>query len=1222
MADILKRTNVENKDFDFTADDVNELIDAINLSYNNGGTIIKTNGDGTKILADDGEYKSFEDFISNSQEFKNLLNKVNNHINNTNIHLTNRQRLLLNKIIDNGNGTKFLSDDGTYKTISSSGGYNYDSYYDDYAYDLEFVRDKSLSKGGDITGGFMTSYEKYSYAQICLGQWLSCGAMYAQQSPYIDELGDRIGYYAIKQIQKKYDKNKMLQIDKGQEITIFLEENDSFVHDDYENFITVGLKGLNCYELDENTNKITISDKYTSFDIVNTQPFTQQYKPTKIIISMDIKNMTYSSLGEVYNYDYFHNGVLNNKPVLAVGQRGSVQEGLLKYDFFVLPESNNLTRVKYEIEVDERVCQFDIDIVLPLAKADSKYWGSDNYTKALITFYDFWLDNISLIAQRRVNTTSSKLLQTVDDLIIDKITNEGLSTEVELSDYYTKSETDNLLSEKSKVQSSDKNGYIKIDDNDVVVYQNNGVINTLKEAITYDNYEFYYIFNEKNKNDIMVIDTYYHNYNTYQVKILFDPKEENHFYRIQTTNLDYACFTNLYYKDNNNNIYSSATVKLDPNSIYYVYFINTKTYYQKISDGNINKNFNSHTLGYYINSSNSNDVINFKFYKDGILYGDNSINKTTALSNQNVYLYYDYNSSMNEYTIDYFLKHVTTKYGIYCYIVFGNNSSIDNYVETLKKTNSNIQSNNFYIHFLFVVNGKCLKEKIFYSSNEITAGLDYVLGNNVFLENDNIKDGGIENIYTKGSIKSNKFSSTNIKLYDSDTLDESKQMFEIGKTTFNNTTTDIATMLHHKKDYASVIGYQQPEDSSYAYGSYIVFDKYNKLKRTYGDTYSIEFRQPAIFNEDVKFLGTVEGTINSVPTGCYSKTEVDNKFLALSGNTKGTAMSGEIYLGNSKGLYGVDTNGNPIRLTVHSNGTNYFGVKDCPSMIRSSNNPQVMVGDKTYTMYHTGNKPKVIENCCWTMGTSSDKINMYYKLASFEITNNYGSYSGEFNIGFSQHGNATSPHYKLGVWVKRQDSVFSMDLKLWGYNSGNFAKFILVKTGTYQATLYAYITNQYTSLYMTQLGRVLSSASETFYSNQTPISTIGTTQVVAKDMDKISVSGGLYSLFSGVINATGIATTLRNVNNCVNTSGQFVVPATGKYRISGLVHNKNHLYFTNINTTTDKWTLMYADSLTVSTSSYLPFTRDCELKYGKTFVLSDKDNSRSDWTSVSIDLLP
>ena len=79
--------------------------------------------------------------------------------------------------------------------------------------------------------------------------------------------------------------------------------------------------------------------------------------------------------------------------------------------------------------------------------------------------------------------------------------------------------------------------------------------------------------------------------------------------------------------------------------------------------------------------------------------------------------------------------------------------------------------------------------------------------------------------------------------------------------------------------------------------------------------------------------------------------------VPLAGNTKDSPITADMYFANSKGLFGIDPNGNPVRLTVHSNGTNYFGIKDCPSMIRSSNNPQVMVGDNIFKIYHTGNKP-------------------------------------------------------------------------------------------------------------------------------------------------------------------------------------------------------------------------------------------------------------------------
>lgn len=848
MADILKRTNVENKDFDFTADDVNELIDAINLSYNNGGetSIYQWSDNLVYNPYFSIDYEGRNQYDNTKEDGIHILNGYWNGTSGwTNFSRGNRKDFET-CIIDN---TKMLhfTKVGTEELIIPSG------VRPSTDYGMENVRIPVCDYSGD-----------------------SCNVI-------------KISFDYISPSNKQF----------------------VFVCKSVEGNIIKSCKVLKFYTNNIETKYETIyfrDGKYILLPSVATK--------TKIEIFFEgAKSTTINA--PIYNYK---------------------QIGI-----FALRDKKN----------DDYEQTF----------ADSWYNREFYFGNPCINLLSFTKDknkNILNKSNEELNYIKNQLNSHINNNLVHlKTDGEGsklLTDNGSYSDnYYNKEDIDDLISKKSKVESSDKNGYIKIDDNDIVVYQNNGVINTLEEAITYDNYEFYYIFNEKNKDDIMIIDTYYYT-NAYQVKVLFDPKEENHFYRIQTTNLNYVCSTHLYYKDNNN-IYSLSSLKLDPNSIYYIYIIDKKLYVQKISDGNTDKNFNSHTYGYYMKSNSSDDVIDFKFYKDGILYGDNSIDKTTALSNQKVYLYYNYNLSMREYTIDYFLNHVMTKYGIYCYIVFGNNFSIDNYVEALKKANSNIQSNNFYIHFLFVVNGKCLKERVFYSSDEIIGGSDYVLGSNVFLENSNIEDTGIEDIYTKGSIKSDKLSSTNIKLYDSDTLDESKLMFEIGKTTFNDSTTDIATMLHHKRGYASVIGYQQPEDSSYAYGSYIVFDKYNKLKRTYGDTYTVEFRQPTIFNEDVKFLGTVEGTINSVPTGCYSKTEVNNKFLALSGNTSSTAMSGEIYLGNNIPINGIAKDGTVIPLILIYGKDVFVGGSNNNLYLRSKNNPIAQINGTNQTIYHTGNKP-------------------------------------------------------------------------------------------------------------------------------------------------------------------------------------------------------------------------------------------------------------------------
>lgn len=134
----------------------------------------------------------------------------------------------------------------------------------------------------------------------------------------------------------------------------------------------------------------------------------------------------------------------------------------------------------------------------------------------------------------------------------------------------------------------------------------------------------------------------------------------------------------------------------------------------------------------------------------------------------------------------------------------------------------------------------------------------------------------LEDYYTSVQIDnkfndlSNSFQTKKVEIIDGENV-----LGAYGKTIYNNSDTDIAMTINHKRDYASAIGYQTPEGSQYELGSYVIFDKYNKLNRTYGDEYSIEYRQPTIFNENVKFLGKIEGDIT--PSDCYTKAEVDSK---------------------------------------------------------------------------------------------------------------------------------------------------------------------------------------------------------------------------------------------------------------------------------------------------------------------------------------------------------
>ena len=427
--------------------------------------------------------------------------------------------------------------------------------------------------------------------------------------------------------------------------------------------------------------------------------------------------------------------------------------------------------------------------------------------------------------------------------------------------------------------------------------------------------------------------------------------------------------------------------------------------------------------------------------------------------------------------------------------------------------------------------------------------------------------------------------------------------------------------------------------------------------------------------------------ITSCVSSDHTPTASEIGALPIGGNTKDTAMTGEIYLENGKGLYGVDTNGNPVRLAVYSNGTNYFGAKECPSMIRSSNNPQVMVGDNTYTMYHTGNVPKALwsagdktaesgteapnaghlamntiynngypcsygnlltlsgsgkselamewtgndtpttgrlyyrskrdtggvawgnwkkiaytddipskaytastlDHCARSADTGNTNTNKYFKLATYTIDANYGSVSAEYSVGFNGHGMSTSPHHKIGVWVKRQDSNFHMDLKVWGATNDNYATYLLVKTGTYQATLYAYIRTQYCTLYMSCLSRFYNSATVQYYNGATPVNTVGSTNVYGTYMDKPSVTGGVECIFSGSLKSTGALDNVwKNKGTCVDSNGYFNVPEDGVYHIIGRAWKTNSVYLCNV-TTGSKAPMPMLSNLAPSDSTIITF---------------------------------
>ena len=230
-----------------------------------------------------------------------------------------------------------------------------------------------------------------------------------------------------------------------------------------------------------------------------------------------------------------------------------------------------------------------------------------------------------------------------------------------------------------------------------------------------------------------------------------------------------------------------------------------------------------------------------------------------------------------------------------------------------------------------------------------------------------------------------------------------------------------------------------------------------------------------------------------------------------------------------------------------------------------------------------------LDHCARSADTGNSNTNKYFKLATFNITENYGSVSAEYSVGFSGHGMSTSPHHKLGVWIKRQDSTFSMDLKVWGATNDNYATYLLVKTGTYQATLYAFLRIQYCTLYMSCLSRMYNSATVQYYTGATPIDTVGSTNVYGTLMDKPSVTGGVECIFSGSIKSTGaLDNAWKNKGTCVDSNGYFNVPENGVYHIIGRAWKTNSVYLCNV-TTGSKAPMPMLSNLAPSDSTIITF---------------------------------
>ena len=260
-----------------------------------------------------------------------------------------------------------------------------------------------------------------------------------------------------------------------------------------------------------------------------------------------------------------------------------------------------------------------------------------------------------------------------------------------------------------------------------------------------------------------------------------------------------------------------------------------------------------------------------------------------------------------------------------------------------------------------------------------------------------------------------------------------------------------------------------------------------------------------------------------------------------------------------------------------------------------------------------------LDHCARSADTGNTNTNKYFKLASFTISDNYGSASAEYSIGFNGHGQSTSPHHKIGVWIKRQDSTFSMDLKVWGAINDSYAKYVLVKTGTYQATLYAFITAQYCTLYMSCISRMFNSASVEYFSGTTPITSIGDIQSWGSYMDKPSIIGANTTVFAGIISNSAISENLINMNTCVDNSGIITLSNNAVYRVSGMVHNKKNLYLYNKSNTSQKYTLLNMSGITLGSNDYIPYNRTFKINTASTWFLADENQARPDWTQITIE---
>lgn len=249
-----------------------------------------------------------------------------------------------------------------------------------------------------------------------------------------------------------------------------------------------------------------------------------------------------------------------------------------------------------------------------------------------------------------------------------------------------------------------------------------------------------------------------------------------------------------------------------------------------------------------------------------------------------------------------------------------------------------------------------------------------------------------------------------------------------------------------------------------------------------------------------------------------------------------------------------------------------------------------------------------LDHCARSSNTGNTNTKKYYKLATFNITENYGSVSAEYSVGFNGHGMTTSPHHKLGVWIKRQDSTFNMDLKVWGAINDNYATYLLVKTGQYQATLYAFLRIQYCTLYMSCLSRMYNGSNVEYHIGASPITSVGTTNVYGTYMDKPSAIGATECIFSGSIKSTGALDTIwKNKGTCVDSNGYFNVPEDGVYHIIGRAWKTNSVYLCNV-TTGSKIPMPMLSNLAPSDSTIITFNTPFKGTKNESYLLRQNES--------------